>query len=167
MRSNKYGTNTGTSTDRAAWQLLQSPVLGSNGDNPNAAGNELRKCSRGLVIDLRGNCGGSLAAAAESSALFMRAGLGRLFGRSNTATDNLFGSSTRDSITPVRSQNPNADTDTPILLLTDSNTASASEVLASALIDSGRAVSLGSKTLGKNVAQVHLIINPFVGTRFS
>ena len=46
-----------------------------------------------------------------------------------------------------------AYTQTPLLLLVDGNTASASEVLSSALQDNGRAKLAGTQTFGKAVIQ--------------
>jgi C-terminal processing protease CtpA/Prc len=41
----------------------------------------------------------------------------------------------------------------------DSQTASASEIFAAALIDNERAICMGTTTVGKNVAQVYLYLN--------
>ena len=52
------------------------------------------------------------------------------------------------------SKNRNPIKDVSLLLLTDGQTASASEILAEALCENKRATSMGSRTVGKNVAQV-------------
>jgi hypothetical protein len=62
-----------------------------------------------------------------------------------------FGRYTNDR---VYSKNSNPDSTTPLLVLTNRNTASASELLTMALQQHGRAVVAGDKTFGKNVAQV-------------
>ena len=51
------------------------------------------------------------------------------------------------------SRNSRPDLQTALLLLTDGRTASASEILVEALCDNARATSMGSKTVGKNIAQ--------------
>lgn len=43
---------------------------------------------------------------------------------------------------------------TPVVILVDGRTASAAEILASALADHRRAVVIGSETLGKGLVQV-------------
>jgi carboxyl-terminal processing protease len=97
---------------------------------------------RGLVLDLRSNPGGLLNAAVEAADAFLDAGLivstkGRLaFANaeySATPGDLLAGA--------------------PIVVLVDSGTASASEVLAGALRDHRRALVMGSRTFGKGSVQ--------------
>ena len=156
------------------------------------------------MLDLRGNRGGSLAAAAESAALFLPSGT-PLFGiRSKVVSPmkshrdrNLLSSiqsiilrnmqlwpqhsrwfnhsryryhkqisyeptleqEQEQDLIVIHSKNMKSDQNTPLLLLTDSITASASEVLAAALIDNRRAISLGAKTFGKNLAQVMQLLD--------
>ena len=65
------------------------------------------------------------------------------------------------------SMNGNADVSTPLLVLTDTRTASASEIVAAALRDNGRAVLLGTRTLGKNVAQAIMVLSSGSGLSFT
>jgi hypothetical protein len=105
-----------------------------------------RRCCRdGLIIDLRRNRGGVLHAAVEIAALFLER---------NTGIIEL-----SDSRSSERhcSLNDGPDTGTPLLILTDRHTASASEVLAEALCSNQRGISVGEVTAGKNVVQVHLL----------
>jgi carboxyl-terminal processing protease len=95
-----------------------------------------------LVIDLRGNLGGPLPPALDVAALFLPKG------------SILIQMSAQGRTERYRSTNKQPDSSTQILLLTDAQTASASEIFAAALRDNHRATSMGSKTLGKNVAQV-------------
>ena len=95
-----------------------------------------------LVIDLRGNLGGPLPPALDVAALFLPKG------------SILIQMSAQGKTEKYRSTNRQPDYSTQILLLTDAQTASASEIFAAALRDNHRATSMGSKTLGKNVAQV-------------
>lgn len=97
---------------------------------------------RGLVFDLRGNPGGPIAPALDISALFLPKGkvLTQLASHGRTVK--------------YYSKNRLADLTTALLLLVDAQTASASEILVEALCDNGRATSMGTRTVGKNVAQV-------------
>lgn len=97
---------------------------------------------KGLVVDLRGNPGGPVAPAVDIAALFLRP--------SKVVTQ----MGTRGRVNKYWSTNRRPDLDTSLLLLTDSYTASASEILVEALCDNSRAVTMGEKTFGKNLAQV-------------
>ena len=71
----------------------------------------------------------------------------------------LYGNITRNStlydcIEHCSSLNPDADLSTELLVLVDGRTASASEILVAALRDNQRATTMGSTTVGKDVAQV-------------
>lgn len=94
-----------------------------------------------LVLDLQGNGGGTLSSALDIAAMFLpyNAPLLRIL--------------TRKKAHVYRGRHPGPDLSTPLLILTDGNTASASEILAAALRDSKRAQLAGSRTLGKNIAQ--------------
>lgn len=95
----------------------------------------------GLVLDLRDNGGGSLDAAIQSADRFLRGGAivslrGRgSEGRSWDATDSP------------------ADVDVPLVVLVNQGSASASEVMAGALRDHGRARLVGTRTFGKGSVQ--------------
>lgn len=97
---------------------------------------------KGLVIDLRGNSGGSLVQALEIAALFL-------------AKDKpLLQISGRFFYQTVRSTNTHSNMLLSLLFLVDDRTASASEILVEALCANNRATSLGRKSYGKNTAQV-------------
>ncbi len=93
-----------------------------------------------LVIDLRGNQGGSLRAAHQCADLFLppEAVLGYLRGRHRTRE--------------VRAALPQ-DNEQRLILLQDRRTASAAEVFIAALVDNHRAVSVGETSYGKGLAQ--------------
>ena len=95
-------------------------------------------------MDLQGNPGGPLSAALDLAAMFLPHGsvLLQISAHNKTMT--------------YKSLNKNADKVTPILILMDGRTASASEIFAAALVDHQRAITAGSRTVGKNVAQVHI-----------
>jgi len=96
---------------------------------------------RGLVLDLRGNPGGALAAAAETCNVFLRQGV--------IAT-----SVSRDR--PPKAYLAEADgtlPDVPIVVLINGQTASAAEIVAGALKLHDRAVLVGTRTRGKGLVQ--------------
>lgn len=98
---------------------------------------------RGLVLDLRGNRGGVLSQAMSVADAFLSDGLvAQSIGRHPDA----------------RRVWDAAGTDLaqgrPLVVLVDGRTASAAEIVAAALGDRGRAVVVGSATLGKGLIQV-------------
>jgi len=100
---------------------------------------------QGLVIDLRGNPGGLLDQAVDAADLFI--GRGRI-------------STTRgrhpDSFQLFDATKGDIGDGIPIAVLVDGASASASEVLAAALQDRGRAVLVGSGSFGKGTVQTVL-----------
>ena len=97
---------------------------------------------KAVVVDLRGNPGGSLAPALDIAAFFLPFG---------TCLTRLQGAGRIDV---PKSLNFAPDLATALLFLTDRRTASASEILVEALCDNMRAVSVGQRTKGKDFAQV-------------
>jgi carboxyl-terminal processing protease len=100
---------------------------------------------RGLVLDLRGNPGGLLTSAVAVSDLFLTEG--RIV-------------STQGRRTPERAYNAKADgtlfepaAQHPVAVLMDKFSASASEIVAAALQDHGRAVIVGERSYGKGSVQ--------------
>ncbi len=96
---------------------------------------------RGLIIDLRDNPGGALSAAITISNMFLNQGtIVTVTGRAD----------------PQRSWNAEEDHilhDIPVLLLVNSHSASASEIVAGSLQANGRVVILGTRTFGKGSVQ--------------
>lgn len=99
-----------------------------------------------LVLDLRNNGGGLVSQAFQVANTFLGRGQaiftqkGRLDGAANT----------------YQADNYSPD-ETPVVVLVNRNTASASEILAGALQDHDRALIVGENTFGKGLVQ-----NPFV-----
>ena len=117
------------------------------------SGREVRRAFRtlnrripleGMVLDLRGNPGGILAEAIETVGLFV--------------PDNSLVVSTRmrgqDVAQELRTEGPAYLPDTPLVILMDEYSASASEIVAGALQDHDRAVVLGQTSLGKGLVQI-------------
>lgn len=98
---------------------------------------------RGLIIDLRGNRGGLLRQAVESVGLIMVDGVVSTTAGRNPQSSREW----RGGTGPDQAQGR------PIVVLVDGRTASAAEIMAAALEDSGRAVVVGSATLGKGLVQ--------------
>lgn len=102
-----------------------------------------REGMRALVLDLRGNSGGSLAAAIRLAGRFVPSGLLALTdGQLAEFHDRTFTSSEGAAAITV-----------PLIVLVDGGTMSAAEVLASALAERGRATLIGTPTFGKGTVQ--------------
>lgn len=95
------------------------------------------------IVDLRGNTGGYVDAAADMLAALGGAGYYIYF------VD-------RDGQAGVYARDGQAATGKPLLLLVDGSSASASEAVASSVRDMGRGFIIGSRTYGKGVGQAVL-----------
>jgi len=95
----------------------------------------------GLVLDLRFNPGGLFAAAVQIADMFLDHGL--IVRTAGRAHEEQRISATPDTLLP----------DIPVAILLNRQSASASEVLAGALADNGRAVVVGTRSFGKGVMQ--------------
>jgi carboxyl-terminal processing protease len=97
---------------------------------------------RGIIIDLRGNPGGLLNQAVEVTDLFIKSGaILRTKGRHPR------------SMQYFDADNDAVDIKTPIAVLLDGASASAAEIVASALQDHGRAIIVGASSFGKGTVQ--------------
>lgn len=95
--------------------------------------------AQSLVLDLRDNPGGLLPQAVYVADEFLEEGP-IVYQRSRGVTQ-LYGAAQRGSY------------DLPLVVLVNQNSASASEIVAGALQESGRAVVIGEQTFGKGVGQ--------------
>jgi carboxyl-terminal processing protease len=99
--------------------------------------------ARALVLDLRGDPGGLLDQGVGVADLFLDAGQKIVTTRGRTPDENH----------TYADGAPQRFTDMPLVVLTDSGTASASEIVAGALQDHDRALVVGTATYGKGSAQ--------------
>ncbi len=142
-------------TDAQKWQSFIDPVrkivyLRLTQFTPNCSAeiaDALRQAGaekgevKGLILDLRWNGGGVLQDAIAIADMFLKDGVIV---------------STKGRAHPeevARASAPGTLPDFPIAVLANSNSASASEVLAGALAENGRAIVIGTRTFGKGLVQ--------------
>ena len=111
-----------------------------------------QKGIKGLVLDLRGNGGGSEQEAVSIVNMFVGPGITIASNRGKTERVN---HDFKTTVEPI-------DTVMPIVVLVNGNTASSSEITSGALQDLDRAVILGTRTYGKGLAQMSLEV-PYNG----
>ncbi len=98
---------------------------------------------KGLVLDLRNNPGGLLEQAIKVSDKFVSSG--------DIVTTVGYGNKLRE---PKRAAWSTSDIDTPVVVLVNNGSASASEIVAGALKNLDRGLILGQRTFGKGSVQV-------------
>jgi carboxyl-terminal processing protease len=114
-------------------------------DTVQRARQELGDKLKGLVLDLRDNPGGLLDQAVDTANLFIvRGRISDTKGRH------------RDSVQHFSASNGDISQGLPIAVLMNGASASAAEILASALQDNGRAILIGSRSFGKGTVQTVL-----------
>ncbi|MFT6143421.1 MAG: carboxyl-terminal processing protease [Myxococcota bacterium] len=102
--------------------------------------------THGLVIDLRGNTGGSMKEAARSADQFLTEGLLlRTAGRDGDSVQNLQAE--------MRAVDAGDEPEIPVVVLMDRQTASGSEILAGALLAHHRVGLVGARSYGKGTVQ--------------
>ncbi len=107
-----------------------------------------------LIIDLRGNGGGSLSEVVSLTGLFIKQGpvvqINDTTGRTDVLRDN-------DS---------NVVFTGPMAVMIDKGSASASEIFAGAIQDYGRGIIIGETTFGKGTVQTVLPLNSYTRKKF-
>lgn len=118
---------------------------------------ELKKAGRfdGIVLDLRNNPGGILDQAVDVSRLFIKNGV--------IVTQK--GRNKNENIEYKARNAPYADV--PLVVLVNSGSASASEIVAGALQDHKRAVVIGEQTFGKGSVQTVMQIDQNEGLKLT
>ena len=104
------------------------------------------KCVEGLILDLRNNPGGLVSSGME-------------VGNSLLDAQPLVSIRDRNGITDTITTDAGTLYEGPMVVLVNSGTASASEILAGALQDDGRAEVLGRPTFGKGLIQTLIPLN--------
>ena len=102
--------------------------------------------ARALVLDLRGNVGGSFLAGVDTARRLLPAGLIVTTHGQAPEVDNV----------PFSSDSGMTAHEIPVVILVDAETASAAEVFAAALKDNNRAPLIGMPTFGKGTIQYSL-----------
>ena len=110
----------------------------------------------GLVLDLRNNPGGELRSAIGISNLFIDQGV-------IVTTRNRNGTSSED----FRATAGDILNDIPIVALVNEGSASASEIVAGALQDHGRAVIMGKQTFGKGSVQTIMSVDKLTAIKLT
>ncbi len=116
---------------------------GASGEFDQALGTLLAGSPRGLVLDLRGDSGGFVNEAVAVASQFLPAGT-LVFTEER-------GEGTRND---YRATSGGRALSLPLVVLVDKGSASASEILAGALHDNGRARLVGERTFGKGTEQL-------------
>jgi carboxyl-terminal processing protease len=125
-------------------------VAGFSSDTDQRFGRELERqlaraggaTVKGIIVDLRGNRGGLLRQAiAATDFLLDRGVIATTAGRNPQAAHEW------------RAAHDDLAAGKPVVVLVDGRSASAAEIMAAALSDQGRAVVVGSSTLGKGLVQ--------------
>lgn len=141
-------------TPSANWRLLEEdPTIGyiqltafterSAGEMTRALEELAGQGAETYIFDLRSNGGGLLEAAVDIASMFLEDGLVLREDRKNEG-ERVY--EVRDNVYKL--------TEAPLVLLVNGGTASASEIVAGALQDQGRATLIGEKTFGKGSVQL-------------
>lgn len=133
----------GIQNDSIGYIKLESFTDGCAKEMRRAVVNLKREGATSFIIDLRGNGGGLLEEAIEIVNLFVPKGKTIVTTKGKTRQSNETFNTGKEPI----------DTTSPIIVLVDGQTASASEIVSGAFQDLDRAVIVGSRTFGKGLVQ--------------
>lgn len=116
---------------------------GTTGSAVKEAFQDLKKQgAKTILMDLRSNPGGLLPGGVETASLFLEANKPVVYVVSNKGV-----------ISAEETFQNGFDTETPLTILVDHNTASAAEVFTAAMKENGRAKVIGEQTFGKGIIQ--------------
>jgi carboxyl-terminal processing protease len=127
---------------KLAYDRLAEFDAGARDQLRKALEKQLERGAKGIVLDLRGNPGGQLDEGIYVSSLFLPKDKPVVSTKGRNSPERKF-AATGDPV--AESQ--------PMVVLVDSNSASAAEIVTGALRDNGRATVIGDKTFGKGVFQ--------------
>ncbi len=125
-----------TTFTRNAGKNIAGELRSMRKNNPNL---------KGLVLDLRNNGGGLLAEAIDIVGIFLPKGSPAVSTKGKVIERDQFYNTRR---TPV-------DTELPLVVLTNKNSASASEIVSGTIQDYDRGIVMGQRTFGKGLVQNH------------
>ena len=129
--------------DDIAYIRLTDFTMGAGKEVRNALSELKQQGATRVILDLRGNPGGLLTEAVNVSNVFIPKGSEVV--------------STKGKVTDwnktYRALDPAFDTDMPVVILTSSTSASASEIVSGVIQDYDRGVLVGQKTFGKGLVQ--------------
>ena len=125
--------------------ILQTGFTDGVAQTMRAAISDLRKSGQldTLVLDLRGNGGGLLSEAVDIVSIFVPKGSLVVTARGREEGSSYSYRTTQNPLEPTL----------PLIVLVDSGSASASEIVSGALQDMDRAVIVGTRTFGKGLVQ--------------
>jgi carboxyl-terminal processing protease len=132
----------------AIGDMLVVRVTGFSRDTDRRVAHELERAMtrtpapRGVVFDLRGNRGGLLRQAAAAASLVLSGGVVATTSGRDPDANHVWRADGTDETLGL-----------PVVVVVDGRSASAAEIVAAALADDGRAVVVGSSTLGKGLVQ--------------
>lgn len=133
----------GIQNNNVGYILLESFTEKCSKDMRHAIVELKKQGAKSFVIDLRGNGGGLLNEAVDIVNLFVPKNKIIVTTKGKTKQANEIYKTLREPI----------DTESPIAILVDGQSASASEIVAGSLQDLDRAVIIGSRTFGKGLVQ--------------
>ena len=105
----------------------------------------------GVVLDMRGNGGGLVSAGLEVARTFLKPGDIIVSTLDRTGAESIIGLAPTSEPAPLSAAG--ADLQQPMVVLLDGKSASATEIVAGALRDNGRALIAGTKSYGKGRIQ--------------
>ncbi len=112
---------------------------------------------QGLILDLRNNPGGLLTSSVEVTEKFIESGRLVVYTEGRVRNQNM----------RFQANSKKAYTDFPMVVLVNQGSASASEIVAGALQDWGRAVVIGTQTFGKGSVQTIIPLSDGSGLRLT
>ena len=128
--------------DDTTGYILQTKFSDGVGEEVKAAYFKLKgQGMKRLVLDLRGNGGGVMGEAVNIVSLFVPKGSLVVTSRGS------------DYVQEYKTVSEPVDTEIPVVVLVDSGSASASEIVSGALQDMDRATIIGTRTYGKGLVQ--------------